>query len=220
MLASDVFGFFFSLWPVEVVGGPKVMNAYLRAHCERFKFRTVDADEWRAFFEDYVVRVHGVDKKALAAVDWDGWFERPGMPPTPKFDESLSLAASAAAQALAAPDAAADSAEKAVATVQGFFAAQVRYSVHLGGSVSASTPLLLHYSLTVFALLSCVRAHVRAEGQLSRQAAGAPKGRNRQGDRRRACLCNQGITTTLGASSSASMSKQVKRQNFAFSHEF
>jgi leukotriene-A4 hydrolase len=89
------------LWYLEgLVGGPAAMDPFLRAHCERFKFGVTDSDEWRAFFVDYFKGRVAPDK--LAAIDWDAWFHKPGMPPAPMppFDTTLSDASFRLADAL------------------------------------------------------------------------------------------------------------------------
>jgi leukotriene-A4 hydrolase len=54
-----------------IVGGPKVMNVYLKAHCERYQYSTTDTEEWKVFFLSYFKGK--VEEEKLNSIDWDAW---------------------------------------------------------------------------------------------------------------------------------------------------
>ncbi|XP_074645095.1 leukotriene A-4 hydrolase-like isoform X2 [Tubulanus polymorphus] len=71
----------------QKLGGAEVFNPFLRAYIEKFKYKSLDTDEWKeflySFFHDKV--------SVLDEVDWNAWFYQPGMPPVkPNFDTSLA----------------------------------------------------------------------------------------------------------------------------------
>jgi len=81
------------------------MDAFLKAHCQRFKFSCVSEKVWRDFFLSYFQ--NKVDAKVLDSIDWDTWLEKPGMPPVdPRkaFDTSLLDQAAALAQVPTKPN--------------------------------------------------------------------------------------------------------------------
>ena len=45
------------------------MDAFLKAHCQRYKFATVESNEWAAWFMKYWAE-HGVEASVLASIDW------------------------------------------------------------------------------------------------------------------------------------------------------
>jgi len=72
-----------------LLGGPSVFEPWLLAYIERFKFKSLNTSQWKAFlFEFFADRP---EKTALLAkVDWEAWLRQPGMPPVkPAFDTSL-----------------------------------------------------------------------------------------------------------------------------------
>ena len=80
-------GFAFLYHLEQLVGGERAMNPFLRAHCQRFAYGTVTSSTFRAFFLGYFEGK--VDAAVLAAIDWDTWLHKPGMPPDPHFDRVL-----------------------------------------------------------------------------------------------------------------------------------
>jgi len=89
------------LWYLEqLVGGPAVMDPFLRAHCKRFEFSATTSQEWRDFFVTYM-KEHAVPDSVLNQIDWEAWLHKPGMlPVAPRFDTSLVDAAHSLAAAL------------------------------------------------------------------------------------------------------------------------
>jgi len=71
----------------QKLGGLEVFEPWLRAYIEKFKYKSLTTDEWKAFLYDFFK-----DKKAiLDEVDWDTWLYSPGMPVIkPKYDSSLA----------------------------------------------------------------------------------------------------------------------------------
>jgi len=80
------------LWYLEdLVGGPEIFEPFLKSYLENFKFKSIDTDEFKAFFLKFFS--HPVYKDLdLTRIDWESWFHKPGMPPyEPKFDTSLAV---------------------------------------------------------------------------------------------------------------------------------
>jgi leukotriene-A4 hydrolase len=77
------------LWYLEdTVGGPTKMEPFLRSYYDHFKYKSIDSYEFKAFFLDYFK-----SETIVTSIDWEGWFNNPGMPPyKPKYDDSLARA--------------------------------------------------------------------------------------------------------------------------------
>lgn len=74
----------------NLVGGESVMNPFLRAHCERFAHGCVNSTVWKPFFLDYMLTMGKVPQATLDQIDWDAWYNKPGMPIVKnEFDQSL-----------------------------------------------------------------------------------------------------------------------------------
>jgi len=76
------------LWFLEqMVGGAAEFEPFLKAYITKFKYAILDTEDFRTFLIDYFAGKDGVFDK----VDWDVWFNSPGMPPyEPKFDTTLA----------------------------------------------------------------------------------------------------------------------------------
>jgi leukotriene-A4 hydrolase len=85
------------LFYLESLFGEQAMNGLLRAHCEEYKFSTVNGFKWKKFFEN-----HFAGHEALSQIDWTQWLHSPGLPPRPAFDTSLIDQATTLAASLAA----------------------------------------------------------------------------------------------------------------------
>ncbi|XP_077972120.1 leukotriene A-4 hydrolase-like [Styela clava] len=72
-----------------LLGGPEQFEPFLLAYINKFKYKSLTTEEWKDFLYE-----HFKDKKAiLDSVDWDAWFNKPGMPPViPDYDKSLGCA--------------------------------------------------------------------------------------------------------------------------------
>eukprot|EP00993_Chasmostoma_nieuportense_P005751 NODE_636_length_1991_cov_12.186695_g589_i0.p1 GENE.NODE_636_length_1991_cov_12.186695_g589_i0~~NODE_636_length_1991_cov_12.186695_g589_i0.p1 ORF type:complete len:631 (-),score=194.54 NODE_636_length_1991_cov_12.186695_g589_i0:97-1929(-) len=83
-------GFAFLFYLEGLVGGAEVMNAFLRAHCEKYQYTSVTSQEWKEFFLTHFAHLGA----ALEAIDWQAWLHQPGPPPVePVFDMTLVNAA-------------------------------------------------------------------------------------------------------------------------------
>lgn len=81
-------GFNFLCYLESLVGGPELMNPFLRAHCDRFANSVVNCFVWKEFFLNYFKDKVAAEK--LDSIDWGLWLDKPGMPPVkPDFDQSL-----------------------------------------------------------------------------------------------------------------------------------
>lgn len=61
----------------QLVGGPAAFNPFMRAYIDRFKFGTVNSQQFKAFFLDFY-RGHA----CLAEIDWHMWYYGRGEPPS------------------------------------------------------------------------------------------------------------------------------------------
>ncbi|XP_052781053.1 leukotriene A-4 hydrolase-like [Mya arenaria] len=72
----------------QLLGGPEVFEKYLRAYIDKFKGKSVNTADWKAFLLEYFDSEEDAGK--LATVDWQGWMYEPGIPPQkPVYDTSL-----------------------------------------------------------------------------------------------------------------------------------
>ncbi|CAH0695979.1 unnamed protein product [Spodoptera exigua] len=75
----------------DQVGGPEVFDDFLRAYLTKFKKKSLDTDQFKAFLLDYFK-----DNKAIKEVDWNSWLYKSGMPPIiPDYDTTMTKAISA-----------------------------------------------------------------------------------------------------------------------------
>ncbi|XP_069682260.1 leukotriene A-4 hydrolase isoform X2 [Periplaneta americana] len=69
----------------ELAGGPEAFDPFLRAYINKFKYKSIDTDDFKNFLYEYFP-----NNTKLKAVDWNEWLFKPGMPPIiPKYDTSL-----------------------------------------------------------------------------------------------------------------------------------
>lgn len=70
----------------ETLGGAEVFEEFLRKYVEKYKYKSIDTDEWKNFLYE-----HFSDKKdVLDGIDWNAWLYTPGMPPLkPEYDTTL-----------------------------------------------------------------------------------------------------------------------------------
>ena len=62
-----------------------VMEPFLKSYYDLFKYQSIDSFQFKDYFLSYF------KDKDLSAIEWDKWFNQPGMPIyKPKFDESLA----------------------------------------------------------------------------------------------------------------------------------
>ena len=75
------------LWYLEdIVGGPAVIEKFLKSYYKAFAYKSLDSLEFKEYFEDYFKK-----ESKIRSIDWDTWLYGRGMPPyRPNYDESLS----------------------------------------------------------------------------------------------------------------------------------
>ncbi|CAH1640373.1 unnamed protein product [Spodoptera littoralis] len=75
----------------NLVGGPAVFDDFLRAYLTKFRKKSLDTDQFKAFLLEYFK-----DNQAIKQVDWDSWLHKSGMPPIiPDYDTTMTKAISA-----------------------------------------------------------------------------------------------------------------------------
>jgi len=84
------------LWYLEdFVGGADVFEPFLKSYLEKFAFKSIDSEQFKAYFLEKFGTLENVKR-----IDWDKWFYSPGMPPVkPDFITSLAEACWELAQA-------------------------------------------------------------------------------------------------------------------------
>ncbi|KAF7284359.1 hypothetical protein GWI33_022147 [Rhynchophorus ferrugineus] len=71
----------------NVVGGPEIMEPFLRSYFDHYKFKSIDTNDFKSYFQKYFT-----DNSNIASIDWASWLHKPGMPPViPDYDKSLAL---------------------------------------------------------------------------------------------------------------------------------
>ncbi|XP_030745721.1 leukotriene A-4 hydrolase isoform X2 [Sitophilus oryzae] len=71
----------------SVIGGPEKMEPFLRSYFDKYKYQSIDTNDFKAYFEEYF---H--DNENLQEIDWSAWLYNPGMPPViPDYDTSLAV---------------------------------------------------------------------------------------------------------------------------------
>ena len=75
------------LWYLEdTVGGAALFEPFLKSYYKKFMYQSIKSNTFKEFFLEHF---SGVD--AIKSIDWDTWFNKPGMPIfKPKFDDSLA----------------------------------------------------------------------------------------------------------------------------------
>lgn len=71
----------------QKLGGPEAFEPWLLAYINKFKYKSLTTEEWKSFLYEFFKE----KKSILDEVDWDAWFNKPGMP-TVKLDYDSSLA--------------------------------------------------------------------------------------------------------------------------------
>ena len=81
-------GFTLLYYLETLVGGPAQFEPFLKAYVDKFKYQSIDSNQWKQFLLSFF------QSKAdlLNGVDWNTWFYEVGMPPVkPVYDESLAV---------------------------------------------------------------------------------------------------------------------------------
>ncbi|KAI6225081.1 Leukotriene A-4 hydrolase [Aphelenchoides fujianensis] len=76
----------FLLYLEQQLGSNERFEEFLKAYVKKFRRQSISSDDWLAFLREFFA-----DKKeVLERVDFDGWLNKPGVPPNkPNYDESL-----------------------------------------------------------------------------------------------------------------------------------
>lgn len=80
-------GFHF-LWYLEKLVGKGKWDAFIPHYFTKFKGKSLDSYDFKSTLLDFF-EGDAETEKALAKVDWDTWFYKPGLPPKPEFDTRL-----------------------------------------------------------------------------------------------------------------------------------
>merc|ERR1712198_215830 len=56
-------------------GGPEKMEPFLKFYYTKFAYKSIDSNTFKETFLDYYK-----DTEAVKDIDWDTWFNKPGMP--------------------------------------------------------------------------------------------------------------------------------------------
>jgi len=72
----------------DLFGGPSVFEPFFRFYLEKYKYKSLVSDEFKATVYEYF---NGKADDKLAQVDWDLWLNGEGMPPIiPNYDQTYS----------------------------------------------------------------------------------------------------------------------------------
>jgi leukotriene-A4 hydrolase len=67
----------------DLLGGPEVFEPFLRAYLEKFKYKSLETQDFKEYLYEYF---NEKQSKALEEVDWDAWLYSEGMPAViPKY---------------------------------------------------------------------------------------------------------------------------------------
>jgi leukotriene-A4 hydrolase len=80
-------GFHF-LYYLEKVVGKSDFDKFIPHYFKTWQKKSLDSYEFKVTLLDFFAFDKTISK-ALAGVDWDSWFYKPGLPPKPKFDTSM-----------------------------------------------------------------------------------------------------------------------------------
>eukprot|EP01087_Luapelamoeba_hula_P010470 TRINITY_DN2774_c0_g3_i1.p1 TRINITY_DN2774_c0_g3~~TRINITY_DN2774_c0_g3_i1.p1 ORF type:complete len:450 (+),score=69.22 TRINITY_DN2774_c0_g3_i1:816-2165(+) len=77
----------------KLVGGPAVFEPFFKKYLENFSGKTLDSAEFKEFFLNYFNSLNAFEVSKLSEIDWDSWFNKPGLPPVDMlslFDTTLA----------------------------------------------------------------------------------------------------------------------------------
>ena len=88
-------GHTFLFYLEQLLGGPQVFEPFLKAYIEKFKYKSIDTNDFKSFFTNYFKRKISL----LKSIDWNVWLNSTGMPPIiPDYDQTLSKECTALAK--------------------------------------------------------------------------------------------------------------------------
>lgn len=71
----------------DLLGGPVKFEKFLQTYLDKFKYKSLITDDFKAFMYEYFNESHSTE---LAKIDWDKWIYGEGMPPIiPPYDTSI-----------------------------------------------------------------------------------------------------------------------------------
>lgn len=93
-------GFHLLFYLENILGGEVVFDAFLKNHVETFSHKSITTQDFKDNLYRFFSSNYGAEKVAiLDTVDWDAWFNKPGMPPVKNtFSRTLSSACEALAE--------------------------------------------------------------------------------------------------------------------------
>lgn len=82
-------GHSFLFYLEQLLGGPTVFEPFLRAYIQHYKYQSIKTEDFKRFLVEYFSKTEE-GKKKVAAINWDGWLNTPGLPLVmPQYDTSL-----------------------------------------------------------------------------------------------------------------------------------
>jgi len=71
-----------------LLGGADVFEPFLKSYIDNFKYKSLTTADWK----EYLYKYFHEKVEILDSVDWNAWFNEPGMPPViPKYDDTLLM---------------------------------------------------------------------------------------------------------------------------------
>lgn len=80
-------GFHFLYYLEKLIGKPS-WDTFIPHYFKTWSRKSLDSYDFKATLLDFF-KPDAAASKALASVDWDSWFYKPGLPPKPEFDTSM-----------------------------------------------------------------------------------------------------------------------------------
>lgn len=78
------------LYALEKTVGEEQFSGFIHAYFDHFKFSTVDTADFIKYLESYFMGLDASIAEIIKGFDWDMWLNKPGLPPMPNFDRTLS----------------------------------------------------------------------------------------------------------------------------------
>lgn len=77
------------LWYLQSIFGAEKFEGFLKAYIQHFSYKAITTEDWKSFLYQYF----DAEKEKLEQVDWDLWFNKPGLAPVKgQYDTSLQEA--------------------------------------------------------------------------------------------------------------------------------
>lgn len=78
-------GFNFLFYLENLLGGKAEFDPFIPYYFNKFKYKSLDSYQFKETLYEFFTS----KKDILDSIDWDTWFNKPGLPPKPKFDTTL-----------------------------------------------------------------------------------------------------------------------------------